>query len=311
MAQPANTVDSYDLVGIREQLNDTINMISPEETPFYSKCKKTSATNTFHEWQTDALRASGANAHIEGDDTTATARTPTVRLGNYTQIVKDAARVSDTDEALNKAGRGRELVREIMKIGKELRLDIEKACFANNARVAGSSTVAREMAGVPAWLTTSTQGGSGAADPTGDGTDARTSGTNRTFTQTMLNTALESAWNAGGKPDTLYAATDKVTTIAGFTGSNNQRNTVDKRELSYAVDVYMTSFGTIEVQPSREIGANDMFVIESGKWEIAVARPFTTKDLAKTGDSTAQQVVTELTLCAKNEAANAGIYDLT
>jgi hypothetical protein len=311
MAQPTNTYDSYDMVGIREQLANTINMISPEDTPFYNKCKKVSADNTYTEWQTDALRASAANAHIEGDDTTASARTATVRLGNYTQIVKDAARISGTDVALNKAGRGREMLREVMKIGKELKLDVEKALFDNNARVAGSGTVAREFAGLPTWLTTNTQGGTGAADATGDGSDARTDGTTRALSQTMLNTAMQDTWNAGGKPDTIYAAPDQVTALAAFNGSNNQRSTVDRRQVEYAMDVYTTSFGTVEVVPSREIRARDMFVVQSDKWEIGVARSWTTTDLAKTGDSDAKQVLSELTLCAKNEAATAGIFDLS
>ena len=64
MAQPTNTYDSYDQTGIREDLSDVIHDISPTETPFYSGAAKTSASNTYHEWQTDALRSSAANAHI-------------------------------------------------------------------------------------------------------------------------------------------------------------------------------------------------------------------------------------------------------
>ena len=79
MAQPTNTFDSYDAVGIREDLSNIIHDISPEETPFYSACAKVKASNTYHEWQTDALRSSAANAHIEGDETTANARTATTR----------------------------------------------------------------------------------------------------------------------------------------------------------------------------------------------------------------------------------------
>jgi len=109
MAQPSNTFDSYDAVGIREDLSDVIYNVSPEETPFYSKSGKTTAKNTLTEWQTDSLRASGANAHIEGDATAAEARTATSRLGNYTQIFKNAVVVPDTDEGLNKAGRANKL----------------------------------------------------------------------------------------------------------------------------------------------------------------------------------------------------------
>jgi len=109
MTQKTNTFDSYDANGIRESLEDVIYDVSPEETPFYRKCGKVKATNTFHEWQTDALRSSAANAHIEGDETTAEARTATVRRGNYTQIFKNAVVIPDTDEGLNKAGRSAEM----------------------------------------------------------------------------------------------------------------------------------------------------------------------------------------------------------
>ena len=88
MTQPANTFDTYDSVGIREDLADVIYNVDPSETPFYSKSAKTKARNTLVEWQTQALRASAVNAHIEGDATSANAVTPTVRLGARTQIFK-------------------------------------------------------------------------------------------------------------------------------------------------------------------------------------------------------------------------------
>jgi len=154
MAQPTNTFDTYDSVGIREDLSNVIHNISPEETPFYSKAAKKAAKNTLVEWQTDSLRASAANAHIEGDTTTAEARAATTRLGNYTQIFKNAVVVSDSDDNVDNAGRAKEIAYQTLKIAKEQKLDIEKALFANNARAAGNSTTARELAGAPAWLTT-------------------------------------------------------------------------------------------------------------------------------------------------------------
>ena len=176
MAQPSNTFDSYDSVGIREDLQDVIYQISPEETPFYSACKKVKASNTLHEWQTDTLRGSSDNKHIEGDDTVSEASAATTRLGNYTQIFKNSVSIPDTDEGLKKAGRAAEVAYQTLKIAKEQKLDIEKALFLNNARVAGSSSVARELAGAPAWLITNVnfQSGNSGANPTGDGTDART-----------------------------------------------------------------------------------------------------------------------------------------
>ena len=311
MTQPDNTFDSYDANGIREDLSDIIYDVSPDETPFYSRCKKTKATNTFFEWQTDTLRSSAVNAHVEGDDTTAEARTATARLGNYTQIFKNAVVIPDTDEGLNKAGRGKEIAYQIMKVAKEQKLDIEKALFDNTARASGSSSVARKLAGIPSWITTNTQAGSGGGDPATIGANTRTDGTQRAITQTMLNTALQDAWTAGGKPDVVYASPFQVNAIAGFTGSNNQRNTVDRRKVSYAVDVYMTSFGTVEVQPSRECRGRDLFVVQSDMWKVPVLRGTKQTPLAKTGDNTKRQVVTELTFAACNEASSAAVYDLT
>jgi len=168
MAQPTNTYDSYDQIGIKEDLSSVIYDISPEETPFYSSLKKTSASNTLHEWQTDSLRSSAANAHIEGDDTAATAATATVRIGNYTQIFKNAVVIADTDSGLDKAGRASEMAFQTLKIAKEQKLDIEKALFDNNKREAGSSSAARELAGVGAYITTNVNNiGTSGANPTG------------------------------------------------------------------------------------------------------------------------------------------------
>ena len=90
MAQPTNTFDSYDAVGIRERLARCNLQVSPMRNALLLEVSKTSASNTLVEWQTDSLRASAANAHIEGDATAAEARCATTRLGNYTQIFKNA-----------------------------------------------------------------------------------------------------------------------------------------------------------------------------------------------------------------------------
>ena len=44
MAQPANTFDSYDQVGIREDLSDIITNITPEATPFFLSVVKQQPT---------------------------------------------------------------------------------------------------------------------------------------------------------------------------------------------------------------------------------------------------------------------------
>ena len=314
MAQPSNTLDSYDVAGIKEDLRDVIYNISPEETPFYTKSRKTTASNTLHEWQTDALRAAAANAHVEGDATTAEARTATTRLGNYTQIFKNATTVPDTDEGLDKAGRAKEVAYQMLKTAKEQKLDIEKALFDSNARVAGNSTTARELAGAPAWIKTNQAnvGTSGAA-PTGDGTDTRTDGTQTVFTQADFDTVMQSIWEEGGTPDTCYLSPFQMNKALGFTGNNNQRANVvagDERVVN-SLSVYLTPWGQVAFQPSRLIRSRDVMIIQDDMWEVAVLRPTKNVALAKTGDNTTRQITTELTLVCKNEAANGIVADCT
>jgi hypothetical protein len=316
MAQPTNTFDSYDSVGIREDLADVIYDVSPEETPFFSSVSKGKATNTYHEWQTDALRASAANAHIEGDDTTAEARTATTRQGNYTQIFKNSVVIPGTDDGLDKAGRGKEMAYQLLKIGKEQKLDIEKALFDNNARVAGNSTTARELAGAPAWLTSNIGNtGVGGADPTGDGTDARTDGTQTAFTQADFDSTMQSIWENGGKPDTVYLSAFQMDVALGFTGMNNQRSTVTATRNNNMVvrdfDLYVTPWGNVTFVPTRENRSRDVFIMQSDMWGVGQLRPMKNESLAKTGDNEKRQVVTELTLVCKNEKASGMVVDCT
>jgi len=317
MTQPTNTFDSYDANGIRESLEDIIYDVSPSETPFYSACKKVKATNTLHEWQTDALRAAAANAHVEGDETTAEARSATSRLGNYTQIFKNAVVIPDTDEGLNKAGRAKEMAYQTLKIAKEQKLDIEKALFDNNARAAGNSTTARELAGAPAWMITNTNfGANEGADPTGDGTDARTDETTAVtdFSQTKFDAVMQSIWEEGGQPDVVYLSAFQMNKALGFTGMNNQRSTIGAsvggtNAVINAVDVYVTPWGTVEFVPTRQNRSRDVFIMQNDMWSVGVLRPTKNVELSKTGDSTRRQVVTELTLCALNEASSGIIAD--
>jgi hypothetical protein len=316
MAQPTNTFDSYDARGIREDLQDVIYDISPSETPFYSSVAKVTASNTFHEWQTDSLRSSAENKHVEGDETVAEARTATSRLGNYTQIFKNAVTVPDTDSGLKKAGRAAEMAYQVLKVAKEQKLDIEKALFANNARVAGNSTTARELAGAPAWLITNTSfGANEGADPTGDGTDARTDETSTltAFDQTKFDTVMQSIWVSGGRPDVVYLSAFQMNKALAFTGNNNQRSQVQAgdEKVIKSLAVYVTPWGTVEFMPTRENRSRDVFIMQKDMWAVGVLRPTKNTELAKTGDATKRQVVTELTLVCKNEAANGGIFDNT
>jgi len=312
MAQPADTFSSYDAIGNREDLSDIIFDITPTDTPFLSSIAKRSASSTKVEWQTDALAAASAtNAVIEGDDATTDASTATTRLFNYTQISDKVARVTGTQRAVNSAGRGDEMAYQIMKRGAELKRDMESSLLANNAQVLGNDTTARETGGIGSWIATNDDLGGSGASPTGDGSDARTDGTQRAFAEADLKTVLAACWDAGGEPDTIMLGSFNKQAASAFSGGATRTVEAGEKQLVNAIDVYVGDFGQLAIVPNRFQRARDGLVLQMDMWELATLRDIHPVPLAKTGDTEREQLIVEYALCSKNEAASGMVADLT
>lgn len=314
MAQPSNSFSSYDAAGNREDLVDQIYMVEQTKTPFTSRIPKIMAKATNHEWQTDALAAASAtNAVIEGDDATTDASVATTRLGNYTQISDKVARVTGTQEAVDKAGRSSEMSYQIAKRMTELKRDIEASCLTNNAKVAGNDTTAREAGSVLSYIATNTSAGSGGADPTGDGTDARTDGTQRAFVEADLKTVLAACADEGGEPDLILAGSFNKQAMSAFSGNGTKTHEASSQTLNTAIDIYISDFGTLEVVYSPQSRARDVLALDTSLFALATlsGRSFSQNPLAKTGDTERVQIITEWTLEARNESGSGGIFDLT
>jgi hypothetical protein len=317
MALPTNTYTSYDNANsIKTDLRDVIYNITPFETPFRAKCGKSSAKATLHEWTTQSLRSSASNKHLEGDNTVAEARTAVTRLTNSTQIFKNAVSIPGSDVGLDKAGKNREMGYQMLLVAREQNLDVEKALFDNNFRVNGANNTARELAGAPSWMTTNVdfQSGNSGANPTGDGSDARTDdGTPTAFSQTKFDTVMQSIWENGGRSDTCYLSAFQMNKALAFTGNNNQRANVvagDERVVN-SLSIYLTPWGQVAFQPSRENRSRDVFILQDDMWEIAELRPARNTPLGVTGDNESRQLIQELTLVCKNEASSGIIADNT
>jgi len=311
MAAPTNTFQTYDAVGNREDLVDAIYNVAPWETPFMSKMGKTSATAIKHEWQTDTLAAAANNAQIEGSDATTLAATATVRLDNYTVISDKVVRVSGTQDAVNKAGRAKEMAYQLVKRGHELKKDIELMMFANTAKAVGTDTVARQVAGFETYITTATSAGAGGSDAAGTGADTRTDGTQRAFTESLLLDVHQTAWNAGGNPETLYVGPFNKRVASGFTGVATKFKDVDDKKIVASADIYVSDFGEINIVPSRQCRSRTGYLVDHKMVKMATLRNMTTEDLARTGDSERKQLICEWTLEVCNEAAHGLISDLT
>jgi len=315
MAIVSNTFTSFDSKGIREELSNVINNISPEEVPLQSNIGSKNVSNTYFEWQSDSLAAVDKTAVIDGDDVASfDATASTTRLGNYVQILRRTVVVADNLAAQDAAGRNDEFAYQIAKRGRELKRDLEAVLTDNNARVAGNSSTARETAGLGAWIATNAVKASDGSNPTGDGSDARTDGTQADFTETMLKSAMQAAYTAGGQPTILMVGPFNKTQVSGFAGIAAQRYQAPSNApttIIGAADVYLSDFGQLQVVPNRFQRERDAFLLDPEYASVAYLRPIQKVDLAKTGDASKAMLIVEAGLEVGTESAHAGIFDLT
>jgi hypothetical protein len=311
--------DRYTAVGAREDLTDVIYDISPTDTPIMSSIGKTKATSVFHEWQTDALAAATtSNALVEGASATEATISPTTRLGNYTQIVGKTVMVSGTLLASDLAGRKSEMAYQLAKASAEIKRDIETIITANQGQTAGTSgSAARKMGSLLSYIKSNTNvsaGTTAGGDPTTLGVSTRTDGTTRTFTETILKDVIKQVFESGGTPSVLMVSPALKQTVSAFTGLAAQRYQVPtsgQATILAGADLYQSDFGVLQIVPNRFMRTRDALVLDPEYAALAYLRPFQTNDIAKVGDAEKKQILAELTLEVRNEAAHGGAFDLS
>ena len=311
--------DRYTAVGAREDLTDVIYDISPTDTPIMSSIGKTKATSVYHEWQTDSLAAATtSNALIEGASATEATISPTTRLGNYTQIVGKTVMVSGTLLASDLAGRKSEMAYQLAKASAEIKRDIETIITANQGQTAGSTgSAARKMGSLLSYIKTNTNKSAGTTagvDPTTIGVSTRTDGTTRAFTETFLKDVVAKVFASGGTPPALFVSPAQKQVVSGFTGLAAQRYQVPtsgQATILAGADLYQSDFGVLQIVPNRFMRTRDALVLDPEYAALAYLRPFQTNDIARVGDAEKKQILAELTLEVRNEAAHGGVFDLS
>lgn len=305
-------------VGEREQLADVIYRIDPTETPLFSNLKKETSNGIFTEWQVQELAAASATNYVnEGADSSFGTPTATTRLGNYHQISEKSVAVSKTLDAVEKAGRDREVQYQKVLKGLELRRDIEKSI--GDTDVARSASDPRKSASLSCWITNGSVGATAGAFATGDGTDTVTGGDDRALTLALIDDAMQDAWTDGGNPSLMVMSATNRANFSDLTVSNNlvqnQVNMTAAKETTYvgSTSVYLTDFGTLEATPSRFMGNDRTFLIDPEFASVCTlnGRNFSENEIAPTGDAEKFQIVTEWALKVTAPKAHAMVLDLS
>lgn len=316
MTQPTDVYSVYDASattgvgrGNREDLVNTVYDISPTATPGLSALPRTKAEAVLHEWTTNALIAAAANEKVEGDDIAITIAVPKVRLNNRTAISAKVAGVTHTQQAVSKTGMQDAMAEQVGYRLAEIKRDMEVMLFANTAKVSGNDTTARKSAGFPTWvINAATVIG---ANPTGDGTDTATNGTQRALTEGLLQEASQLAYEDGGNPSLLIVGAFNKRVVSGFPGNQTRNVDADDKKLVNSISIYEDDFNTLKVVADRFCVSRNATLIDTEYAKVAYLRPFETFDLAKVGSTTRKQVEVEWTLEMSNPDAHATIRDLT
>ena len=285
MAVPTNTFQAFTQTNIREDLIDAIYNVDPFKTPFFNMCKKAEARQTFHEWDTDSLAAQNlGNAAVEGDNPTNIVVAPTTRLGNYCQISNKTIQISGTSQSVIAAGGTNKMGYQLLKKSKELKRDIEGILTNNQARAAGSSSTARNLAGWPAWCATNeTFNATTGADPSEGapftGANARTYSSGTTaIIESAVKTVLQKVYSASGEsPEYALMSPANKQNYSAFTGPGTRFIEVEDSTLMTKVDVYESDFGEVKLIPDIFLSTSkNVMYVNPNYVRVAYLRPFQT-----------------------------------
>jgi hypothetical protein len=298
--------------GNREDLLDTITIVSPTETPFLSGLAKTVARSTTHEWLLDRLASFGdpdvgdADVSVVPESYDAVFSTPVVRqrLSNLTHILRKTVDVSDSQRAVNTAGIQDEYVYQIRKMLIELAREIEFALIhsqlnsqAEVGNVGGTPATGRKMEGILNYLEPDPAGVSANyLNSDQEGTITEAGSPLARLTETVYNDHCQTAWNKGVIFKTAYANAANKREISGFTTNVTRNvNASDLRQISN-IDVYQGDFGTQAIVLHRYVPGREVITMDEDYWKIAVLRPILVTELARAGNSTRAMIEAELTL---------------
>lgn len=308
MATNTGTIVTYEQVGIKEDISDIITNISPTKTPFQACIGTEKVWNTLYQWQEDSLFAAGSNAQVEGAAAPTASSQPTVMRTNVTQILTKTAAASGTTDAVRTYGRERELAYQLAMRSAEIKRDLEYAMVGvNQASVAGSASVARQMASALSMISNT------GIYTMGDGLNyTGVLPASQVITEAAFLATVQQLYNVGGEPNTLLVKpADGVNVSAWQSSSRTVMVENGQKKLTNVIDVYESPFGKINVVLDRFILASSALVFEPTMWKRAVLRNWTRETLAKTGDSTTVMILGEFGLKHRNFEASGALVNLT
>lgn len=282
-------------VGNREDLLDIITNISPDETPLMNKFGRSKVTGMVHSWLTDSLDQPAQNAHLEDAAFSSTPSVPRVKLDNYIQIFMRDCMVTDSQEAVLKAGVKSEMAYQLAKVLKAIALDVEYAIVNNSTARQGDATNAGLMGGIPYFINATKLPNNVIAAAGSE------------VTEEEFNDAIQAAWAVGGTPDIAVMSGANKRIVSGFTGNADRQRSADSTKVKQIVNVYESDFGLVNTLLHRLMPDTRIDFLQSEYWKLAYLIPFKTVERPKDSLVNGKVVTGQLTMECRSPEANAQI----
>ena len=285
-------------------LSSEIALISPTDTPLttllYAMGKTVGATDITVSWREKELHKPSSvltNLMLEGAEAPESVHSTRVMKSNICQIMSKATSVSGTLNALNPHGIGNEFANEIADRLLELKRDMEYF-FISGAKATESGSTPRQMDGLMNLVGHSIDLESGA------------------LTEEVLVDAMEKMWECGVSSSNIYAfcgATVKRKInklVAENTATRISAELGQKYPLGIMVDRLVSDFGDFNLVLNRHMPKDAILIVDLDQVEIATLRPVFFQELAKTGDYTKGQIITENTIKLLHSKAGVKITNI-
>jgi hypothetical protein len=194
-------------------------------------------------------------------------------------------------------------------------MDMEYALVRNQASSAGGAGTARSTASIESWISGNAIEGTGNTTGTTPGFSsgtvaAPTDGTQVTFVEADLKSALQAAWTDGGDPRVVLMSAVNKARFANFTGIATKYNEIKGTSqgiITGAADMYVSDFGNHTVKLDRFMRDQAVLCLDPDYVGLATLRPMEKTELAKTGDSTKWLMTCEYSLVVQNPDAHAKV----
>lgn len=268
--------------GNREDIYDVLQLVSPEETPLFTRLPDAEANATQHQWVEYTLVSGSGNADVEGATATGATASTKARLSNYCQIMSKNGAVSGTQRKVTLVGEQDEFAFQMKKSMLEWKLGADSDLILQTS-AAGSASVGRTMTGL--------------INAVSQGNVVTGSGTTVALRESDFNDLLQKIFESGAVPDTCYVNGFNKRRISQFVTSNTRfLDMGGENKLVNRIGIYESDFGTIEIVLERYMTKTVGVLIKDALFRKAWLRKPVTFPLAKRGDLDEFEIVGEWTL---------------